>query len=117
MHFLPKNYVFSDETCRAVAEEMATTGLLNLLVVDRDNNRLVGSVGAAELLAGRRRAVKRELNAALLFKWNCRGPDATLSLSQTAAVPRSGPFLRIILQSLGEDLRRTILQPAVVGFR
>ena len=68
MHFLPNNYVFSDETCRAVAEEMATTGSLNLLVVDRDTNRLVGSVGAAELLAGRRRAVKRELERSIAFQ-------------------------------------------------
>jgi H+/Cl- antiporter ClcA len=68
MHYLPNNYVFSDETCRAVAEEMATTGSLTLLVVDRDNNRLVGSVGAAELLAGRRRAVKRELERSIAFQ-------------------------------------------------
>jgi chloride channel protein, CIC family len=68
MHYLPNNYVFSDETCRAVAEEMATTGSLNLLVVDRDTNRLVGSVGAAELLAGRRRAVKRELERSIAFQ-------------------------------------------------
>jgi len=67
-HNLPENYVFSDETCRAVAEEMATTGSLNLLVVDRDTNRLVGSVGAAELLAGRRRAVKRELDRSIAFQ-------------------------------------------------
>jgi hypothetical protein len=68
MHFLPNNYVFSDETCRAVAEEMATTGSLSLLVVDRDTNRLVGSVGAAELLAGRRRAVKREFERTIAFQ-------------------------------------------------
>ncbi|WP_109486906.1 chloride channel protein [Occallatibacter savannae] len=68
MHYLPNNYVFSDETCRAVAEEMATTGSLTLLVVDRDSNRLVGSVGAAELLAGRRRAVKRELERSIAFQ-------------------------------------------------
>jgi chloride channel protein, CIC family len=67
-HHLPESYVFSDETCRAVAEEMATTGLLTLLVVDRDTNRLVGSVGAAELLAGRRRAVRRELERSIAFQ-------------------------------------------------
>ena len=65
---LPDTYVYSDETCRAVAEEMATTGLMSLLVVDRENNRLVGSVGAAELLAGRRRAVKRELERIIAFQ-------------------------------------------------
>lgn len=65
---LPETYVYSDETCRAVAEEMATTGLMSLLVVDRESNHLVGSVGAAELLAGRRRAVKRELERSIAFQ-------------------------------------------------
>ena len=65
---LPDNYVFSDETCRAVAEEMATTGSLSLLVVDRDSNQLLGSVGAAELLAGRRRAVRRESERSIAFQ-------------------------------------------------
>jgi hypothetical protein len=67
---LPESYVFSDETCRAVAEEMATTGLLSLLVVDRETNRLLGSVGAAELLAGRRRAVKRESERTIAFQFD-----------------------------------------------
>ena len=65
---LPEAYVFSDETCRAVAEEMATTGLLNLLVVDRETNCLLGSVGTAELLTGRRRAVKRESERTIEFQ-------------------------------------------------
>ena len=65
---LPESYVFSDETCRAVAEEMATSGLMNLLVVDRTTNRLLGSVGAAELLAGRRRAVRRESDRSIAFQ-------------------------------------------------
>ena len=65
---LPESYVFSDETCRAVAEEMATSGLMSLLVVDRDTNRLLGSVGAAELLAGRRRAVSRESDRSIAFQ-------------------------------------------------
>jgi chloride channel protein, CIC family len=66
---LPESYFFSDETCRAVAEEMATTGLMSLLVVDRETNRLLGSVGAAELLAGRRRAVKRESDRSIAFQF------------------------------------------------
>jgi chloride channel protein, CIC family len=70
---LPDSYVFSDETCRAVAEEMATTGLMNLLVVDRTTNRLLGSVGAAELLAGRRRAVKRESERSIAFQLEMPG--------------------------------------------
>jgi hypothetical protein len=65
---LPDNCVFSDETCRAVAEEMATTGSMRLQVVDRETNRLLGSVGAAELLAGRRRAVKRESDRSIAFQ-------------------------------------------------
>ena len=70
---LPENYVFSDETCRAVAEEMATTGLMSLLVVDRETNRLMGTVGAAELLAGRRRAVMRESDRSVAFQFDFPG--------------------------------------------
>jgi chloride channel protein, CIC family len=69
LDYLPDNYVFSDETCRAVAEEMATTGLMNLFVVDRETNRLMGTVGAAELLAGRRRAVMRESDRSAAFQF------------------------------------------------
>ncbi|HKD59915.1 MAG TPA: hypothetical protein VKB47_05620, partial [Terracidiphilus sp.] len=71
---LPDSYVFSDETCRAVAEEMATTGFLSLLVVDRESNQLVGSVGAGELLAGRRRAVKRESERSIAFQFEFQRP-------------------------------------------
>jgi chloride channel protein, CIC family len=71
---LPDNYVFSDETCRTVAEEMATTGSMSLLVVDRETNRLLGSVGAAELLAGRRRAVKRESDRSIAFQFDLTRP-------------------------------------------
>jgi chloride channel protein, CIC family len=66
---LPETYVFSDETCRAVAEEMATTGLMSLLVVDRETNRLMGTVSAAELLASRRRAVMRESDRSAAFQF------------------------------------------------
>ena len=52
---------YADETCRAVAEEMAMSGVTSLTVVDRANGRKVGSIGAMELLAGRRRAVVREM--------------------------------------------------------
>ena len=53
-------FAYADQTCRAVAEDMATTGLLSLPVLDRDTDKIIGTVGAAELLAGRRRAVRRE---------------------------------------------------------
>ena len=74
LDYLPDNYVFSDETCRAVAEEMATTGSMSLLVVDRETNRLIGSVGAAELLSGRRRAVKRESERSIAFQFELPRP-------------------------------------------
>ncbi|MGA8085939.1 MAG: chloride channel protein [Terracidiphilus sp.] len=71
---LPETYVFSDETCRAVAEEMATTGRMSLLVVDRETNRLMGTVGAAELLASRRRAVLRESDRSVAFQFDFPKP-------------------------------------------
>ena len=56
----PEIFAYSDETCRAVAEEMATTGALTIPVVERSTGRLCGTIGAQELLAGRRKAVLRE---------------------------------------------------------
>lgn len=53
-------FAYADQTCRAVAEEMATSGLLSLTVLDRDTGKVTGTISAAELLAGRRRAVRRE---------------------------------------------------------
>ena len=66
---LPEVFVYSDETCRAVAEEMATTGQMNLLVLDRDTGSIIGGIGAAELLAGRRRAVRRESERSFAFQF------------------------------------------------
>jgi CIC family chloride channel protein len=57
---LPEVLAYSDETCRAVAEEMATSGLMTMPVVDRKTGRICGTIGAQELLAGRKRAVERE---------------------------------------------------------
>jgi chloride channel protein, CIC family len=57
---LPDVLAFSDETCRAVAEEMATTGATNMLVIDRETGRVCGTITAHELLLGRKRAVERE---------------------------------------------------------
>ena len=51
---------YADETCRSVAEEMATTGVTWMPVVDRQTGLICGSISATELLAGRRRAVVRE---------------------------------------------------------
>ena len=51
---------YTDETCRAVAEEMATAGVTSMPVVDRETGRVRGSISAQELLVGRRRVVARE---------------------------------------------------------
>jgi chloride channel protein, CIC family len=64
---LPESFAYTDQTCRAVAEEMATTGVLRMVVVDRETNRPSGSIGAVELLAGRRRAVERESERRIAF--------------------------------------------------
>lgn len=64
---LPEVFAYSDETCRAVAEEMATTGRLSMPVVERETGRICGNIGAAELLAGRRRAVRRESERKIAF--------------------------------------------------
>jgi CIC family chloride channel protein len=65
---LPDVLAYSDETCRAVAEEMATTGVMTMPVVDRKTGRICGSIGARELLAGRRRAVERESERGRAFR-------------------------------------------------
>jgi hypothetical protein len=57
---LPEVLAYADETCRAVAEEMATTGVTCMPVVNRETGVICGQVSAHELLAGRRRAVVRE---------------------------------------------------------
>jgi hypothetical protein len=57
---MPDVLAYWDETCRAVAEEMATTGVISMPVVDRETGRVCGQISAQELLAGPRRAVHRE---------------------------------------------------------
>ncbi len=57
---LPDILAYADETCRAVAEEMATTGVMSMPVVDRETGLICGNVNAEDLLAGRKRAVVRE---------------------------------------------------------
>lgn len=69
---LPEIFAYSDETCRAVAEEMATSGSLTMPVVDRETGAVCGTVGAAELLAGRRRAVQRESERSIAFAFDLR---------------------------------------------
>ena len=61
-------FAYSDETCRAVAEEMVSTGVMNMPVVDRQTGRVCGSIAAEELLAGRRRAIARESERSISFQ-------------------------------------------------
>jgi chloride channel protein, CIC family len=65
---LPEVFAYGDETCRAVAEEMATSGVLCMPVLDRETGEPCGWIGAAELLAGRRRAVLRESERSIAFQ-------------------------------------------------
>jgi chloride channel protein, CIC family len=57
---LPEALAYTDETLRAAAEEMATSGVTSLPVVDRETGQIRGNISAQELLVGRRRAVERE---------------------------------------------------------
>jgi CIC family chloride channel protein len=65
---IPEVLAYSDETCRAVAEEMAITGITTMLVVDRETGQLCGRISAQELLTGRRRHVDRELERSSAFR-------------------------------------------------
>jgi hypothetical protein len=57
---LPEVLAYTDETCRAAADEMAMHGVIQMPVVDRETGQVCGSISAQELLTGRRRAVVRE---------------------------------------------------------
>jgi chloride channel protein, CIC family len=65
---LPESLAYSDETCRAVADEMAITGATSMHVVDRETGAVCGSISAQELLNGRRRHVDRELERSSSFR-------------------------------------------------
>jgi len=65
---LPEVFAYADETCRAVAEEMASTGIMSMPVVDRATGEICGTIGAQELLTGRRRAVAREMERSVTFQ-------------------------------------------------
>jgi CIC family chloride channel protein len=64
---LPEIYAFADETCRGVAETMATTGVSAMPVVDRSTKAICGQVTLQDLLAGRRRSVQREQDRVRVF--------------------------------------------------
>jgi len=65
---LPEAFAYQDQTCRAVAEEMATTGVMTMPVLDRETGHIIGSISAHDLLAGRRRAVEREFERRIHFR-------------------------------------------------
>ena len=69
---LPEVFAYTDETCRAVAEEMATTRVMNMPVIDRESGRICGSISAQVLLSGRRRAVERESERSRSFQRESR---------------------------------------------
>jgi CBS domain-containing protein len=64
---LPEIYAFADETCRGVAETMATSGVSAMPVVDRSTKTICGHVTVQDLLAGRRRSVQREQDRVRVF--------------------------------------------------
>jgi chloride channel protein, CIC family len=64
---LPELYAFSDETSRSAAERMATSGLDQLIVVDRKTKAVCGVVNLRDLLAGRKRAIERENDRVRVF--------------------------------------------------
>ena len=66
---LPDVLAYSDETCRAVAEERATSGVMTMPAVDRETGMICGTISAQELLVGRRRAVARELERERPFQF------------------------------------------------
>ena len=63
----PEIYTYADETCRGVAETMATTGVSAMPVVDRSTKAICGQVTLQGLLAGRRRSVQREQDRTRVF--------------------------------------------------
>jgi CBS domain-containing protein len=70
---LPEYYAFGDETSRTAAERMATTGLDELVVVDRKTRKICGKVTLHDLLAGRRRAIDRENERVRVFSAHLPG--------------------------------------------
>jgi H+/Cl- antiporter ClcA len=64
---MPEVFAYADEHCRAVAEQMAMTGMMSIPVLDRATGRTRGIVSAQELLAGRKRAVVRESERSRVF--------------------------------------------------
>ena len=64
---LPSFYSFADGTARGAAEIMATEGLESLPVVERNSNRICGTIELKDLLQGRGRSAVRENERLRLF--------------------------------------------------
>ena len=64
---MPEVFAYADEPCRAVAEQMAMTGMMSIPVLDRETGRACGIVSVHELLVGRKRAVVRESERMRVF--------------------------------------------------
>jgi CIC family chloride channel protein len=64
----PEVFAYTDDTCRAVAEEMTTTGVTSMPVLDRETGRIRRNISPQNLLVGRRRAVARELDRNSTFQ-------------------------------------------------
>jgi hypothetical protein len=73
----PEDLAYTDEICRAIAEEMVTSGVASMPLLDRATGTICGRISAHELLVGRRRAVQRESDR--------NGSVATLSNSAACA--------------------------------
>jgi predicted transcriptional regulator len=68
----PDIFAYADETCRAVAEEMAVTGVAIMPVMDRETGAILGTIRAQDVLSGRKRAVERELERSNSFQIEMR---------------------------------------------
>jgi CIC family chloride channel protein len=69
---LPEIFAYADQTCRAVAEEMAISGVVTMPVIDRETDAICGNISAHDLLVGRRRAVARESERSTSFRLESR---------------------------------------------
>jgi chloride channel protein, CIC family len=65
---LPEIFAYADQTCRTVAEEMAISGVVSMPVIDRETGEVCGTIGAHDLLVGRKRAVVRESERSTPFR-------------------------------------------------
>ncbi len=72
---LPQVFAYLDETCRTVAEEMATTGVLCMPVIERATGQICGEITAQGLLVGRRRAVQREMERSVTLRTRPKDPS------------------------------------------